>query len=321
MLHRFTHLHPGEIRLPRHVLGKARRRRGRHAGRGLVGAAVPRGGAVRAQAPARRSSWWRGEDAAVAFARSVAAYLGDERVHALPERADYPSSRSRAILRTVARRMEAVHALARAAARSWWWRAPARSLRALPPAGPNVHVPLCFGRPASWRTCRARRRRASPEFGDLARCSGGARLRRTPASWTARHLRRARRHRWMCSPATWSIRCGSTSSATSWTRSAASCPPPGRPSLALPDVEIYPVVGVLHAPSGVSPARVRSLDGPAEHEPRAARRAGEAGRRPALRRLRRAACPTCTKSRVHAGRLRAVTALCAVLVEPRSLVR
>ena len=53
-----------------------------------------------------------GEDAAVAFSRSLAAYLGDERVMRFPERSDYPFVPKPSDPAQVARRMEAVHALA-----------------------------------------------------------------------------------------------------------------------------------------------------------------------------------------------------------------
>ena len=52
-----------------------------------------------------------GEDAAVAFARNVAAYVGEERVLRFPERADYPFAPKPANLRVVAQRMEAAFAL------------------------------------------------------------------------------------------------------------------------------------------------------------------------------------------------------------------
>ena len=52
-----------------------------------------------------------GEEAAIAFARQVAAYLGDERVMRFPERSDYPFVPKPSDPAQVARRMEAVHAL------------------------------------------------------------------------------------------------------------------------------------------------------------------------------------------------------------------
>ena len=84
-----------------------------------------------------------GEDAAVAFARQVAAYLGDERVMRFPERADYPWGSKPSDPAQAARRMEVVHALA--SGREAVVVASARSLvRALPPVGSDVHLPLSF---------------------------------------------------------------------------------------------------------------------------------------------------------------------------------
>lgn len=84
-----------------------------------------------------------GEDAAVAFARQVAAYLGDERVMRFPERTDYPFNPRPSDAAQVARRMEAVHALA--TGREVVVVASARALvRMLPPAGSDVHLPLVF---------------------------------------------------------------------------------------------------------------------------------------------------------------------------------
>ncbi|MEF9877330.1 MAG: transcription-repair coupling factor, partial [Gordonibacter sp.] len=82
-----------------------------------------------------------GEDAAVAFARSAAAYLGDERVMRFPERADHPFAPKPADPVQVARRMEAVHA--RASGRAAVVVASARALlRTLAPVGSNVFLPL-----------------------------------------------------------------------------------------------------------------------------------------------------------------------------------
>lgn len=52
-----------------------------------------------------------GEAAAVAFARSAEAYLGDERILHFPERADFPFNSSLTDARIIARRSKAVHAL------------------------------------------------------------------------------------------------------------------------------------------------------------------------------------------------------------------
>ena len=84
-----------------------------------------------------------GEDAAVAFSRSLAAYLGDERVMRFPERSDFPFVPKPSDPAQVARRMEAVHALA--SGRSVVVVASARALlRALPPVGSDVHVPVAL---------------------------------------------------------------------------------------------------------------------------------------------------------------------------------
>ena len=84
-----------------------------------------------------------GEDAAVAFARNVAAFLGEERVLRFPERADYPFAPKRANAAQVAHRMEAAWALA--AARPVVVVASARALlRALPPAYARTCAPLAL---------------------------------------------------------------------------------------------------------------------------------------------------------------------------------
>ena len=84
-----------------------------------------------------------GEDAAVSFARSVAAYLGDERVVRFPERTDYPFNPKPSDASIVARRMEAVHALS--TGRPVVVVASARSLvRMLAPAGSSVATPVVF---------------------------------------------------------------------------------------------------------------------------------------------------------------------------------
>lgn len=82
-----------------------------------------------------------GEDAALAFARGVAAYLGDERVMRFPERTDYPFAPKKSDATQVARRMEAMHALA--TGREVVVVASARALvRMLPPVGSSVCTPL-----------------------------------------------------------------------------------------------------------------------------------------------------------------------------------
>ncbi|MEY8562946.1 transcription-repair coupling factor [Eggerthellaceae bacterium 3-80] len=84
-----------------------------------------------------------GEESAVSFARSVAAYLGEERVLRFPERTDYPFVPKAANASVVAHRMEAAFALA--AGREVVVVASARSLvRQLAPAKARVCAPLVF---------------------------------------------------------------------------------------------------------------------------------------------------------------------------------
>ena len=84
-----------------------------------------------------------GEDAAVSFARSLSAYLGEDKVLRFPERADLPFDKKHADLATVARRMEAAHALQ--TGRQVVVVASARALlRTLPPANANASTPLSF---------------------------------------------------------------------------------------------------------------------------------------------------------------------------------
>ena len=84
-----------------------------------------------------------GEDAAVAFARSVAAYLGDDQVLRFPERTDYPFNPRTPDARTVARRMEAAWALQ--SGRKAVVVASARALlRCLPPASALAAAPLAL---------------------------------------------------------------------------------------------------------------------------------------------------------------------------------
>ena len=82
-----------------------------------------------------------GEDAAVAFARNVAAFIGEERVLRFPERKDYPFAPKRPDARVVAQRMQAAHALT--SGRDVVVVASARALvRCLPPASANVQAPI-----------------------------------------------------------------------------------------------------------------------------------------------------------------------------------
>ncbi len=156
--HRLIDVRPGEIGLPRRVLGQARR--GHDGTLGVASSARPFLVAARfAHKPQTTLVVVAGEDAAIAFARQVAAYLGDERVMRFPERADYPWGGGRA---TRPRQRAAWRPCMRwpPAARPWWWRAPARSCARCRRRGRTCTCRLCSRPAASWRTWRARRRRA-----------------------------------------------------------------------------------------------------------------------------------------------------------------
>ena len=84
-----------------------------------------------------------GEDAAVSFARSVSAFLGDERVMTFPERTDFPFAPKPCNPRQIAKRLQAAHALQTdqpvvvvASARAL--------LRMMPPAKAGIARPLVF---------------------------------------------------------------------------------------------------------------------------------------------------------------------------------
>ena len=82
-----------------------------------------------------------GEETAISFARSVAAYVGEERVLRFPERSDYPFAPKKANARAVAQRMEAAYALAQS--RPVVVVASARSLlRCMPPSSERVCDPV-----------------------------------------------------------------------------------------------------------------------------------------------------------------------------------
>lgn len=82
-----------------------------------------------------------GENAAIAFAQSVGAYLGEECVLRFPERQDYPFDSRSSDPSVVARRMEAAHALA--TGRKAIVVASAQSLvRMLPPAESPAALPV-----------------------------------------------------------------------------------------------------------------------------------------------------------------------------------
>ena len=82
-----------------------------------------------------------GEEAARAFSRNVAAYLGDEQVMYYPERSDMPFAGKPCDPRQVAQRLQVAHALVQG--RDIVAVASARALlRCLPPVEAGVHVPL-----------------------------------------------------------------------------------------------------------------------------------------------------------------------------------
>ncbi|WP_241156524.1 MULTISPECIES: transcription-repair coupling factor [unclassified Adlercreutzia] len=84
-----------------------------------------------------------GEEASIAFARNVAAYLGEEHVLRFPDRTDYPFAPKPANARVVAQRMEAAHALR--TRRACVVVASARSLvRCLAPADAGVEMPVAL---------------------------------------------------------------------------------------------------------------------------------------------------------------------------------
>ena len=84
-----------------------------------------------------------GEDAAVAFARNVAAYVGEERVLRFPERTDYPFDPKAPDRRAIAHRMEAAWALQ--SGRAAVVVASARALlRLLPPTGAYAARPIAL---------------------------------------------------------------------------------------------------------------------------------------------------------------------------------
>ena len=82
-----------------------------------------------------------GEEAALTFARNVAAYVGDERVFHFPERTDRPFTDEPANPRQVARRLQVAHMLSEGEAVVVV--ASARSLlRQMPPPNAQLHQPL-----------------------------------------------------------------------------------------------------------------------------------------------------------------------------------
>ncbi len=109
-----------------------------------------------------------GEDAAVTFARQVAAYVGEERVLRFPERTDYPFVPKKADAMQVARRMEAAHALSQG--REAIVVAGARSLlRQLPPAYAGACRPLSLAAGSELADMPGAVDAGVREFGDVAR--------------------------------------------------------------------------------------------------------------------------------------------------------
>ena len=96
-----------------------------------------------AHAPAPTLVVVAGEDASYSFARSLSAYLGDERVCYFPERADTPFTPKKVNPKQVGLRLRAAHALAQGAPVVVV--ASARSLlRRMPPPSAGVAYPLVF---------------------------------------------------------------------------------------------------------------------------------------------------------------------------------
>ena len=109
-----------------------------------------------------------GEDAAVAFARNVAAYVGEERVLRFPERTDHPFAPKKADAAQVARRMEAACALAEG--RPVVVVASARALlRRLPPVASGACEPLSLMAGYELSDMPGARAGGVQEFEDVAR--------------------------------------------------------------------------------------------------------------------------------------------------------
>ncbi|MFR4804279.1 MAG: hypothetical protein ACLT98_13760 [Eggerthellaceae bacterium] len=201
--HRFIDVHPGEIGLPRRVLGQAGRGRGRHAGRGLVGASVPRGGAVRAQAAAdARRGGGRGRG------RGVLAQPGG-----LPgRRARHALSRAQRLpLRAEAQRPCAgctahggrARAGQRPRGRGGGQRPRARA-RAAAGGLRRARAGGAFDGPRAGGHAGAQAASVT-EFEDFAHALEGAAA-GTPASWTAPARSPCAAAPWTCFPATWCTR-------------------------------------------------------------------------------------------------------------------
>lgn len=116
-----------------------------------------------------------GEDAALSFARNVAAYLGEDRVLRFPERTDYPfevkpqnAKKAAESAKLAARRMEAAYALHEG--KDVVVVASARALlRMLPPADSDVCVPLVFQTGVEVADMPGASKRGVDSFEDIAR--------------------------------------------------------------------------------------------------------------------------------------------------------
>ena len=116
-----------------------------------------------------------GEDAALSFARNVAAYLGEDRVLRFPERIDYPfevkpqnAKKAAESAKLAARRMEAAYALHEG--KDVVVVASARALlRMLPPAESDVCVPLVFQTGVEVADMPGASKRGLDSFEDIAR--------------------------------------------------------------------------------------------------------------------------------------------------------
>ena len=286
--------------MPRRVLGQARRGPRRHARRGLVGAAVPRGGAVRAPAAddARRGGGRGGGHRVRAAGGGVP---GRRARHALPRARRLPvgrqagrsgpgsaphGGRACAGLRPRGRGGgERPRARARAAA-GGVERAPAARVRGRPRAGGHG------GREGGGHS-RVRGRGAGP---------GGARLPEHRRAGRPRHVRRARRH-----PGRVPWQPGVPGEARLLRRRAGR-DPPHRANHRADHRRAAPRRRVprrgVRGHEGRARPRAPEARAARRDERRAARRAGEAGRRPARGRLGRAfALPV--QNHLHARRLRA----------------
>lgn len=179
-----------------------------------------------------------GEDAAIAFARNMAAYLGEDRVLLFPERSDTPFSPKTPDARKVARRMEAAFSLA--CGRPCVVVASARALiRMMPPKDSLVAAPLVFeagveladtAREGEAALPSVMRERCCVEaFEDVARALEDRGYANTgeldgPAPSPCMEARST------SSLVISRIPCASIYSETKWTRSGASSPRRGRPS-------------------------------------------------------------------------------------------